>query len=88
MLYGGAQFLRREGRIVSYYKAAEATTLLCGICGAVVAGLVHVIVESDEKGVVDIVNLGVVASADIGNIIADIHHLIHSNPIAVSFVLG
>ncbi|KAK3223777.1 hypothetical protein Dsin_010802 [Dipteronia sinensis] len=61
-------------------------TLLCGIRGAVAAGLVPVIVESDAKVVVDIVNLRVVSSVDIGNIIADILYLIHSNPITVSFV--
>ncbi|KAK3190102.1 hypothetical protein Dsin_029663 [Dipteronia sinensis] len=67
-------------------QTAEAMALLCGIRGAVAADLVPTIVESDAKVVVNIVNLGVVPSADIGNIIADILYLIHSNPSTVSFI--
>ncbi|KAI9166174.1 hypothetical protein LWI28_027515 [Acer negundo] len=67
-------------------QAAEALALLCGIRGIVDAGMVSVEVEYDAKVVVDMVNLRVVPSANIGNIIVDIHLLTQFNLVTISFV--
>ncbi|KAK3218112.1 hypothetical protein Dsin_012082 [Dipteronia sinensis] len=53
---------------------------------AIDSGLIHAVIESDAKVVVDLVLSGVAPQADVGVIISDIFLLIGCNAISISYV--
>ncbi|KAK2650369.1 hypothetical protein Ddye_017858 [Dipteronia dyeriana] len=60
--------------------------ILRGIRFIIDAELLPAVIESDAKVVVDLVNVGVASSADIGLVVNDILSLLICFPISISFV--
>ncbi|KAK2652489.1 hypothetical protein Ddye_012345 [Dipteronia dyeriana] len=66
-------------------QLAETPSILHGIRFVIEFGLFHVIIESDAKQAVDLINLGKASSTDVGTVIDNILFLIKRFPISIAF---